>query len=525
MSDKKGKAKNTRCPFHTECERKCTHEFNELQCDYYRNNAFGDRVIPEQELLRKMQEKEDIMAVEELLLDNLHPENELQYIPVESLHPHPDNPRKDLGDLTELADSIRAKGVMQNLTAVPREAGGYTVIIGHRRLSAAKLAGLTEVPCVIVEMDMKDQLATMLLENMQRSDLTVYEQSQAFQQLMIDFGESVEGIAEKTGFSQTTVRRRLKLAELDASTLKVVSSSRQISMTDLDRLSQIDDITKRNEILESIGTSNFNMNFENELRKQNFRKRLPAIKAYLRKHGATKIERTLTYYGNKYTSITAEIRIDKWNEGDALIPAGEKRKVFYCLDESWGTIRFYIETPKAAPVKRPQAEIDREKYIDEVRRQLTELTETAYELRRKFAEGLTCTSRNERQMLEGAAGMMAVGMFCYMSNSGDREMVFSKAGFEYTTAGVRDDQIEEFQRICSDNPEKVFPALLYNAFYDHKTLKYYTGYSKAFPQYEKNFQLDALYRWLVSCGYEMSDDERMLQDGTHPLFVDKDKVK
>lgn len=103
-------------------------------------------------------------------------------------------------------------------------------------------------------------------------------------------------------------------------------------------------------------------------------------------------------------------------------------------------------------------------------------------------------------------------------------MVFSKAGFKYTTAGVRDDQIEEFQRICSANPEKVLPALLYNAFYDQKSLGYYnTSYSKAFPQHQKNFQLDALYKWLVSCGYEMSDDERMLQDGTHPLFADKDK--
>ena len=67
-------------------------------------------------------------------------------IPVAQLHPHPDNPRKDLGDITELTASIKANGVLQNLTVVPRNTDGYTVIIGHRRLAAAKAAGLWSCP-------------------------------------------------------------------------------------------------------------------------------------------------------------------------------------------------------------------------------------------------------------------------------------------------------------------------------------------------------------------------------------------
>jgi len=195
--------------------------------------------------------------------------------------------------------------------------------------------------------------------------------------MMLDFGESIDGIAEKTGFSKATVRRRLKMAELDQTKLKEVSV-RQISMTDLDRLSQIEDIETRNGLLESLGTSNFNMNFESALRKQDFQKRLPAVKAYLRQNHANRIERSQTYYGSKYTSITPEIRLDKWNEGDALIPADENRQVYYHLDETWGTIRFYVETPKPVPVKRPKEEIEREKYVEDVRRQFAELTETAY---------------------------------------------------------------------------------------------------------------------------------------------------
>lgn len=113
---------------------------------------------------------------------------EIKYIPVKKLWQHPDNPRKDLGDVTELAESIKVNGVLQNLTVVPLigeitkkwDGESYRVIIGHRRLAAAKLAGLEELPCVVVEMSEREQLSTMLTENMQRSDLTVYEQAQGF---------------------------------------------------------------------------------------------------------------------------------------------------------------------------------------------------------------------------------------------------------------------------------------------------------------------------------------------------------
>ena len=137
----------------------------------------------------------------------------MEMISIDRLYPHPQNPRRDVGDISELTESIRANGVFQNLTVieggagVPKGAEGYTVIIGHRRLAAAKAAGLTELPCSVVEMDEREQVATMLLENMQRSDLTVYEQAQGFQ-MMLDLGETEQSIAEKTGFSKATVRHR-----------------------------------------------------------------------------------------------------------------------------------------------------------------------------------------------------------------------------------------------------------------------------------------------------------------------------
>lgn len=187
--------------------------------------------------------------------------SEIVYIEVDKLHPHDANPRKNTGDVTELADSIKKNGILQNLTVVPATGywyGDYTVIIGHRRLAAAKQAGLKTVPCVIREMDPKAQIATMLLENMQRSDLTVYEQAQGMQ-MMLDLGETVETVAEKTGFSESTVRRRTRLLKLDSEVFKE-TEGRQITMSEYDKLFEIKDDAKRNEVLKSIGTNNFENN-------------------------------------------------------------------------------------------------------------------------------------------------------------------------------------------------------------------------------------------------------------------------
>ena len=166
----------------------------------------------------------------------------IENISIEKLHPHPDNPRRDVGDVTELAASIKASGVLQNLTVVPATGyfhGDYYVVIGNRRLAAAKIAELVELPCAVVEMDHKTQVATMLLENMQRSDLTVYEQAQGFQ-MMLDMGETVESVADMTGPSQSTIRRRTKLLQFDADTFKA-TEGRNIDLQDYEKLFEIKD--------------------------------------------------------------------------------------------------------------------------------------------------------------------------------------------------------------------------------------------------------------------------------------------
>lgn len=180
-------------------------------------------------------------------------ELEIVSVGVEHIHPHPDNPRKDLGDLSELSESMKVKGCLQNLTLVPieGEAGEYYVVIGHRRRAAAELIGLMELPCVIDRtMDQREQVSTMMVENVLRSDLTVYEQAQGFQ-MMLDLGETKDTIAERTGFSKRTIQHRLNIAKLDQDELlkKNQDESFQLSFSDLYALEQVKNIETRNEIL------------------------------------------------------------------------------------------------------------------------------------------------------------------------------------------------------------------------------------------------------------------------------------
>ena len=169
------------------------------------------------------------------------------------LMPHPDNPRKDLGDLKELADSIAEHGIMQNLTVVP-EGNMYKILIGHRRFAASE-GVLDELPCVVVNnLTYAQQVGVMLAENMQRADLTYIEQAHGFQ-LMLDLGDTVETIAEKTGFSKATVKHRLAINELDPEALKEVNKYFQPTISDFIALEKVKDVKKRNEILNDASNS------------------------------------------------------------------------------------------------------------------------------------------------------------------------------------------------------------------------------------------------------------------------------
>jgi ParB family chromosome partitioning protein len=139
---------------------------------------------------------------------------------VSRLHPNPGNIRKNIGDVTELAASIKVHGLLQPLIAEPRRGGGYMLIAGHRRLAAAKLAGLETVRVDVRPAAGYTARGTvlMLVENCQRQNLTAIEKAEAFGDLRDGEGWTLAQISNATGFSQSTVSRSLALLDLEPET-------------------------------------------------------------------------------------------------------------------------------------------------------------------------------------------------------------------------------------------------------------------------------------------------------------------
>lgn len=143
------------------------------------------------------------------------------------LHSHKANIRNSLGDLTDLAASIRQKGVYQPLVVRPHPTleGDYEVIMGHRRLAAAEKAGLAHLPCLIREdiTSEAEAIQAMLIENVQRQDISKSEEGEAYQQLL-DLGMSVSRIAKEVGRGHETVASRLAVAKLSDNAKKAVDT-------------------------------------------------------------------------------------------------------------------------------------------------------------------------------------------------------------------------------------------------------------------------------------------------------------
>lgn len=169
----------------------------------------------------------------------------IEDLPVEDLHPNPNNPRRQVGDVADLEASIRSQGIKQPLLVTPTgetDIDGhaqYRVVIGHRRLAAAKQAGLESVPAIIERMDARREREVMLVENSQRSDLTPIEEADGYQGLL-DLGVGVKEMAEKTGRSDRFVRRRLKIARIPQETRDMSADFSQLSLDQLDKLAEFE---------------------------------------------------------------------------------------------------------------------------------------------------------------------------------------------------------------------------------------------------------------------------------------------
>jgi ParB family chromosome partitioning protein len=135
-------------------------------------------------------------------------------VPVSRITSNRDQPRNNLGELEDLVGSIRRHGVLEPLLVRTRPDGGYELISGERRFHAAMMAGLEEVPCIELEIDDRVALEIALIENLQRKDLTAFEEADGFATLINAYEYTHEEVAKAVGRSRVTVTEALKLLKM-----------------------------------------------------------------------------------------------------------------------------------------------------------------------------------------------------------------------------------------------------------------------------------------------------------------------
>lgn len=424
-------------------------------------------------------------------------------LPIDKLEPHPDNPRKSLGDLTELANSIRQSGLMQNLTVVPApgKPGEYRVVIGHRRLAAAKMAGLTELPCSI-EPNMSEtmQIATMLAENMQRNALTVADQVDGVQ-MMMDLGESAKAIAEKTGLSSETVRRRMRLADLQMDKLKT-AEARGATIEDLLKITKIEDPKQREELMDAAGTENFEVVHKRAYKRQRAKCALEENRAKIEqwakivsKEEYAKDARTLVWIGR------IELGEEKPNYDR---PAGESEHTEYiCVRyEDHLTVYKVCEKPENDQTTAEWMRMETERKKRQTRIEACDaMKNLAKELRLDFIKN---------HFRGGGAYITAAAEFAR-----DVLMIKDVSCFDSKAN-------EMYGKIIGDRPLPN-PALEVAAAAYCSLEQWYStlGYSSWNGEFEKNKKLDVLYDGIKKLGYQMSDEEIAWQQGKHPCFFDQ----
>lgn len=444
---------------------------------------------------------------------------EIVVIGIEHIHPHPENPRKDLGDLTELAESIKKSGVMQNLTVIPMEGkpGEYMTIIGHRRCAASKLAGVKELPCRIVEgMSKKEQVSTMLEENMQRNDLSIYEQAQGFQ-MMLDLGDTEDQIVEKTGFSKTTVQHRLNIAKLNQRELreKEADDSFQLSLKSLYELEKVKDVRKRNKILkESANSRDLVAKVQSIVAEEKRAKNAKTIEGMLKKLGVEKAPKGAEneMWSGKWKTVK-EFDLEKDAPKQIRLPK-EKEQMYHLV--WYRKLRVIMKAPKE---KRELSSYEKEeKRRSKIKRQIKAILKESSSRRKEFIQNIISGKidavKDEGKEIELIwQALVPIGTSVYGSTL--RSFFLDKQEYECTNEEMQEvkskvenlSMLHQMLIVLHESMNRINETFNYYVFFDEeKGQALMKGYDALEP-----------YGW-----YFESDDEKRVLDGTHELYENKD---
>ena len=233
-----------------------------------------------------LQMRHDAHYVEEL--SQHRPAQLGRMIPLDKLDPNPEQPRVDFGDLTELTASIAEKGVLEPLLVKPnRLTGRWMIIAGERRFRSAQKAGLKEVPCVEMEVDDGTIAEIALIENMQRKDLTVWEEADGLLALCERFGYTHDDVARKVGKSRTTVTEAMAIARIPDDVREICKQADVNAKSSLLQIVRQPDDDSMLSLAKKIASQGLNRNDAREVRRQEMGPRvLPEAKPYTFKYAS-----------------------------------------------------------------------------------------------------------------------------------------------------------------------------------------------------------------------------------------------
>lgn len=459
--------------------------------------------------------------------------NNIILIPTKKLYHHPNNRTYSREDLGELAASIAENGIFQNLTVVPYSTvdhamltvndpcDSYVVVIGNRRLDASQIAGLEEVPCVVAQMDLREQIKTMAQENLLRENMKPSEEAECFQ-MLLDLGETVESVAKTTGISKQTVRNRLSLLKLDKAELDN-AEARGGTMTDYLKVSQLKDQSLRDQVLAQVGTPNFHSFLKNAQDTEENQDILAKARAVLETFATEMTERTGAWqyigsFGRNYNKEVPEV------------PANAATKKYYFMANNAGSsayLSLFCELDKY--VKSPEQlakEAEEAKWKDK-ETQLKAAHKRAFELRKAFVKDVPQTViRKHMSALSYFLGTHIIlksreQYGKYLDNfCREKELAeFFDVPFKRTDKEV---PLEELQIMMQRVPEYALLAEIYLSQEDREAkyfcMRWENSLGFSVPQYQRNAKLDMIYDLLEPLGYELSDEEKALRDGTHELY-------
>lgn len=442
-------------------------------------------------------------------------DNKIVYIKLEDIIPHPNNPRKELGDLEEMAADIKENGLLQNLMVIPVENGKYMTLIGHRRSAAARLAGLTEVPCTVADKDlpMNEQVAIMLRENMQRTALTDVEQADGFQ-LMFDLGDTVSEISQKTGFSESTIYKRRQLLQYPRE--KVIAAyDRGGNFGDYSYLEKVKDPETKEKLLAYMGTSSFKWQVDSAVQAEEREEYLKPFCEFMDNIA----ERAESFDYNTMVSVKS-INCENIKPEDITIDGYDENRKYYYVPSTYSkAISLYAER-----IKQDKAEEDAE--AKERRRKEQERAERHKKLTSIF-EHMEQSCFEFIRNFKTFPGKKATEKLNTIYRINTLLIEFALTTDNHKRVETDTKRIAEIL-VCKDAEEDEIKNALANSTEEKEILliayalirPWQTPISMDYHcRYVGNDCLTYLYEIMKLAGYELSDEERAILNGTHELYV------